>query len=1688
MKQQIKRLIGNPRILIFPALAVVLSLVLLFSEQFRILISAENNGTSAKYVSEVRIYQGSTEEKARDACRADGFIPVEGNLNEGTDYDAVVMGYVTTENPDEAITDIRMMQMTSGFSTVNYTDLVARQYPGLDSMIDEQYATIREFREKIANGNYNAGTALKYLNLFKIPEINMKLGDYFISDSLDKAMLKKLFLQTTAVISTTVWNLLTLGVSDSSEDNWASRVYQNKDILDIGNDDEDSVDAGTDPFADLDRKYLSSAERLVMTIQDFSTKVQNGQARTAANGGEIPRLDPETASEEELNAHAAEPLCMTAYEVLNLYRYDDDTLLGDWLVDMGSRTLSNKAELRELYPLIASMSFGQIMTAQLTGFHLCTFYLTELSAADDKFTDAVNQARAVCSSYDHTDAVSVWEGVDQKLFEAECAVTGDAQRYTNVKETMDNLVRRSRGIEVLEQLSTICTWVTSIAGGLIALFQLPTMIVTWLGAGQAPLLTISWCWHHGTMFFVFGLLGKVASFIAAISKILFLVTLVIMLVVFLYELFKPECDDLTYTKIPAMAMDLSVDGSGSGTNGLLRYDLIQSPDRKGDLNAYEGKQWNALYSSQNTDAGKPIQVTEGKAPFIIKYNDAENPAGFKAVRNFDEIYAANLNANVREDDAPAIFLFCALPGESAGTTEVKEEDIPKTTPETSSEESTAESSGTDEPAPETTASEETGSSETGSSETETPSESADETASAVTDPAETTPSETESTETEPTESVPTETESTETVPTESESTETAPTETSPTETVPSETEPTETAPTKTEPTETSPAETEPAPPEKKLYISSLYLSCEESETLAKLQLTQKGYYVVDVNLTPSVRYPNKYGFPTVRAYTYLGYKTTENEKAAITDIRIAKLKSTSQGMIYGTVRYTAAGYDGHNHSICYTKDTAAGSPILADDIQIANKFSDRKEGYEPVAYFGGTAYNFDACEEFDQWDKGKYIFFSPSDKYTSGAEYVSGIFLVSGANITRNGGDPGLSLAEYAGQLGGKLLGNADLTKGREWKKWDKDSQATFKVNNMRTYLCYTTTHNPKRAIYDVQFYAGTPTMQNFIPVLTAFTGNSEANYAQTGYGITSVFMQSAKKMVIQQTDEVGWRSKVQHYEINNYDDFTLSSGENYQCYDKLTDNIIPGVSWQSVTSQPRMLYACGYKNGYAPLTPGDLVLSNSSTAPAGFASVQDVRFPFEKEPLNLAYSFHEKSSDCTPVYLYIHRNAPVRGRYIASVSAASYNPQASWSEDERRANDAFSNDLCYISLLGSSSEIITHNLSLLPADAWYNKTGERGDNSYGRYSVLGSYEYDATAAYLGVTYTDNPAKAVHGLLRLRAQAGKEPSETLTVNGAKYSLVQNVTSQKPVPITSPNGMQYYLYTTTSSGGSSTGDPVEGIQISEAVFEAGMSTVLTVDHGDIPAEKDFYGKTIKEAEYVLPFGDTDEVLYIHLKSNGNLTGIDSFFVGVGGTRYEAWKDLLSQGATSWLPLNMNENSGENAFVYIGYHHYNPDYVNTRRTKYTMESAVKDLLVYVGSNPQKRLTINNRKYTLCSEHNLNYGTSGTEMYLYQTTALINDKDKNDASYITAISAAQYDRVPEDIAEVRWENLLTTDNKRINLNDGVRGHDYSDSAEHIIDSRVFVFIHRNDNYVKPEAVITGGYSTDTTIFGDLVLEKKS
>ena len=1532
---------NKKRSLLFSVIAILLAVtvgVLPHGPIARII--AESKQAETEYVGDVKVYTAASAEQARSLCEKDGYIPVDGDLNAGGEGDSVILGYQKTTDVSEAVTDIRMMQMTSGFSTLDYTEVVSRQYPQLDGFIADEYAVINEFAERLESGSINAGIARAYLNLFTIPETGMKLGDYFTSGSVDKKLLKKLFLQSTTAVTTTIMGQLTLGVADTPDDTWAGRVYKVRESFDAPHDEETEEEQGGDPYAELDSKYLNDTERLVAVLQDYATKYQNAMVRASKNGGKLPEITTENSTPEEMNDKGTDSIYVLAHDMLNQFKYNDEIMLGDWLVEMGCMKLSKKNELRQLYPLTAAMSYGQLLMTEITGICNAALYLGDMNTQKDELKHSLNEAKEACRELDGEEVISVWSGVDQDMFSRKVAVTGDAQRYTNLKNTADNMVKRNKAIQVMENVVSIAQTSVSIAGGVASLLIIPSTLVEVIVADAAL-----WYCEHFTAYMIFTCMGKVAAIIGKISTIVLIVALIVMVIVWIYEALAPECDDLTYTDIPEIAMDLNIDEDKTKSNGMLRYDLIRGPDGKADLNAYSGKQWNALYYSKNADAGNPVTVPEDGSAFIVQENNSINPKGYAPVKNFDEVYAANLNANVRSKKANQIYLFYSSPGSKADTTVVPED-------EKEDKDNKEEQKPEEEDSPDG-------------------------------------------------------------------------------------------------------------------YISTLYLSNADNETEAKLNLTKKGYKTIDVNLTPSIGTENFFGKEIEKSYTYLGYTLTKKKEAAVTDIRVVKLKSANQGLMYGNVKYTAAGYDGHDYSICYTKDSNAGSPIPANQIQVVDKLSDAKKGSVPVCLIGGPAYNFDNSAENTKWDNSKYVFFTPSEDNNTDKEYLAGLFFVEG----RDAKESGYSLEDYAKRLGGKLI-DVNLTKGKTWQQRINGANYTalISIEDFRSYLCYTTTHDPKRALYDIKLYTGAPKMNYFMPNITALTGFDAENISQSGYGVASVFIQN-KGNIINQSGTAS-KEDMYHFDGNVFNDYLATNSMTHDCFGQKEDNALPGIKWDAVLCQPKALYASGWKEECEPLTVKDIRL-DSGKAPEGYTSVRDFKYPYEKKPINLSYFFSEKSDECSKAYLYIKRPAPVKGKYIASLSLASYNPSSDWSEEERKANDMMSDDICYINLLSASSGgIINQNLAVNPQEAWYNATDKKG---------YGSTDYTPKAAYLGATYTDDPRRAIHGIIR-KTVDDSTPKDTIKVGGATYSLVKNLTSTKPLPVTSPNGRQYYLYTSTSTGASPAAAPLTEIDISEDVFKSGMATVLTVDHGDVQKETDRYGKTIKDEELVTPYGDANDSLYMHVNTDDHLLGIDTFYVGSANSKKKAQADLLSQGAVYCLPLDLNKGVTSSPNVFIGYSKYDPDFTKTKRTKYYMELAIKDLYIYKGSDPKSSIKVDGRKYTLVSENSLN---AVTPMYLYQTTALINNKNKDDASYITSVAAAQYDRVPEDIADNRWENLLTTDNEKIDLNYGSVGFDGSDEM-HVVDTRIHAFVHRNDNYIKPEGVITGGYSTEMTLFGDMILTK--
>ena len=68
----------------------------------------------AVYIKEIRISTSSTEAAAKQWLTEKGYTVLDVNLNQKTGKDCVYIGYLTTTNPDEAITDIALMQMEGG--------------------------------------------------------------------------------------------------------------------------------------------------------------------------------------------------------------------------------------------------------------------------------------------------------------------------------------------------------------------------------------------------------------------------------------------------------------------------------------------------------------------------------------------------------------------------------------------------------------------------------------------------------------------------------------------------------------------------------------------------------------------------------------------------------------------------------------------------------------------------------------------------------------------------------------------------------------------------------------------------------------------------------------------------------------------------------------------------------------------------------------------------------------------------------------------------------------------------------------------------------------------------------------------------------------------------------------------------------------------------------------------------------------------------------------------------------------------------------------------------------------------------------------------------------------------------------------------------------------------------------------
>lgn len=243
-------------------IAFILSLSLLITGTGTAVFAAEANPSKGKYLKDIYVAYGKTEEEARKWLTDNGWEPLQnGNvgLGKASAFDkeiAVMLGIKRTDDAGEAITDLAVMNMKGGYSFPDYQELIREKKTEINEFINTFIPTIEEFRknyngEGSALGKKRADYAYNVLNRFydgspedqyAVNDTGMHLGDLFLSplkqEMGDEAYnklsdeekkkhgdLEQIILESSGPAVLLIEQMLALA-ADDSENTWLERLSE----------------------------------------------------------------------------------------------------------------------------------------------------------------------------------------------------------------------------------------------------------------------------------------------------------------------------------------------------------------------------------------------------------------------------------------------------------------------------------------------------------------------------------------------------------------------------------------------------------------------------------------------------------------------------------------------------------------------------------------------------------------------------------------------------------------------------------------------------------------------------------------------------------------------------------------------------------------------------------------------------------------------------------------------------------------------------------------------------------------------------------------------------------------------------------------------------------------------------------------------------------------------------------------------------------------------------------------------------------------------------------------------------------------------------------------------------------------------------------------------------------------------
>ena len=430
------------------------------------------------YIKEFRVGMGETEAEAKKELEADGYTIMKDDsgkladlnadagsksaLKRGANDKIVYLGYKTTDNPREAVTDLAVMNMNGGYSIEDYNALMDQQMDSqIKPFVDRFIATLKEYRanykksksslnykranyiRKMLNQMTDDDTGGQPLGNLLLNETKYEMGDAAykkLSDEEKKnhADILTILMQANGQATLTMESLLTQA-ADTSKDTWVDRFLETtqEDLEDRIQEEDSSLSSHKDVLNALDKRYGDAAKELLKKWQYFQENISEYEDKAEdvldraeeieEQMEEIEDIDVSEASDEELEAcddvseqvfdQAIDTQIVAIGAFLDTREYEGGTLREFFEQDY--EEVSSDAGIRKLYPIVDALSDGQIAGLEFLSFP----ELFQIAISD---ADTYKQMEGMMKE---VQTESIYAGVDRGIYEkGGVALTSDALR------------------------------------------------------------------------------------------------------------------------------------------------------------------------------------------------------------------------------------------------------------------------------------------------------------------------------------------------------------------------------------------------------------------------------------------------------------------------------------------------------------------------------------------------------------------------------------------------------------------------------------------------------------------------------------------------------------------------------------------------------------------------------------------------------------------------------------------------------------------------------------------------------------------------------------------------------------------------------------------------------------------------------------------------------------------------------------------------------------------------------------------------------------------------------------------------------------------------------------------------------------------------------------------------------------